>query len=332
MTITHHFEIDNIVTSPAMGSLTYTKQVNANDPEIVTYYSRWRLRLSGEDGDFDGGGSLYLYNHYVLTRFISNSFVNISSPIDMLPIGVAYYILGVSSYYEYINVMITDENNVYIVNSTDYGKTWIEYKLIYTGNSVDINYNTESYTHGTTGDPAQYAKFDSFEGTITLKTTDDWDTTTSEADPSPTELYDITYTGYYGEVFLDNVDTNKPIQKYASDYISIFDVDDATYVAPLLTDRSAYNAYDFPELHTNDSDTWQSIHHHIGTGKYNVASGDHAHITNLNLDDLGDVNTAGAGSGNFLMYDSSINTWIPGSGVVLESYFQAWVLSRGLGA
>lgn len=49
-------------------------------------------------------------------------------------------------------------------------------------------------------------------------------------------------------------------------------------VEPLASDRAAWDALLYPELHTDDvDDSTTSIHHTLGTGPHQASPGDHAH-------------------------------------------------------
>lgn len=60
---------------------------------------------------------------------------------------------------------------------------------------------------------------------------------------------------------------------------------------PLAGDRSAFDATNYPTLHTNDTDvSVSSIHHTLGTGASQAATGNHTHtqsdITNITFEHL----------------------------------------------
>jgi hypothetical protein len=55
---------------------------------------------------------------------------------------------------------------------------------------------------------------------------------------------------------------------------------------PTQGDRSAWDAEVYPSRHANDIDTVLGIHHTIGTGEGQVASGDHAHADSFDADNI----------------------------------------------
>jgi hypothetical protein len=53
-------------------------------------------------------------------------------------------------------------------------------------------------------------------------------------------------------------------------------------------DRAAYDALNYPNLHTNDTDTEDGIHHTLGTGETQAAPGNHTH-TDLEIERIVDI-------------------------------------------
>jgi hypothetical protein len=78
---------------------------------------------------------------------------------------------------------------------------------------------------------------------------------------------------------------------------------------PLQGDRAARNAAVYPSLHANDIDaSASSIHHTIGTGTGQVASGSHVH--DVDISTISNIHAPNPQDGDVLTWSASTGSWI----------------------